>query len=232
MSLNYYGAVYIMSSLTLVIYVVIILILARVVYMDAGGNEFAGSILPSRSTMGPSLGATMGQSIQGLGTQGKASSVGAASRAHRTLGEYRDVTYDASSFDLAEARELAKTAYESDVEIVVAPTPRTSASATGGSNATIENVTGRTTVRPIVDNVVVPPVFVAPPPPPPAPPVVESPVAPPSIPERPDFRCGPNFNGAKCGPGRCCSIWGWCGSQGEPHCLPGINAPAYNGPSV
>jgi hypothetical protein len=29
--------------------------------------------------------------------------------------------------------------------------------------------------------------------------------------ERPDHRCGPNFDGAICDPGRCCSQWGWCG---------------------
>ena len=27
----------------------------------------------------------------------------------------------------------------------------------------------------------------------------------------PFHRCGPNFDGAICDPGRCCSQWGWCG---------------------
>jgi len=59
------------------------------------------------------------------------------------------------------------------------------------------------------------------------PPVVSA-----ATPERSDNRCGPSFGGAKCGPGRCCSIYGWCGSAGQPHCKVGINLPAYNGPGA
>lgn len=36
--------------------------------------------------------------------------------------------------------------------------------------------------------------------------------------ERSDYRCGPSFEGARCGPGRCCSFAEWCGNRDEPHC--------------
>lgn len=58
----------------------------------------------------------------------------------------------------------------------------------------------------------------------PAPVVTAVPLA-----ERADARCGPGFDNAKCGSGRCCSIWGWCGSAGEAHCTTGINVPEFNG---
>ena len=51
----------------------------------------------------------------------------------------------------------------------------------------------------------------------------------PVVPERADARCGPNFAGASCGPARCCSTSGWCGSAGEPHCTKLNNVPAFNG---
>ena len=49
--------------------------------------------------------------------------------------------------------------------------------------------------------------------------------------QRTDHRCGPSFGGAKCGTGRCCSIFGWCGSANETHCgiHQGFNS-AFNGP--
>ncbi len=36
--------------------------------------------------------------------------------------------------------------------------------------------------------------------------------------ERPDHQCGPAFGGARCGAGRCCSRFNWCGSAHEDHC--------------
>ncbi len=36
--------------------------------------------------------------------------------------------------------------------------------------------------------------------------------------ERDDHHCGPDYEGAHCGPTRCCSRFGWCGSPGEDHC--------------
>ncbi|PON87702.1 hypothetical protein TorRG33x02_165460, partial [Trema orientale] len=52
----------------------------------------------------------------------------------------------------------------------------------------------------------------SPPPPSPSPPP-PSPPPPPVDPERPDHRCGPNVGNAPCRPGRCCSIYGWCGDS-------------------
>ncbi|KAM6542111.1 hypothetical protein CsatB_006558 [Cannabis sativa] len=45
-------------------------------------------------------------------------------------------------------------------------------------------------------------------PPPPNPP-------PPPVPERSDYRCGPDFGYSPCGEGRCCSMLGYCGSSEE-----------------
>lgn len=50
--------------------------------------------------------------------------------------------------------------------------------------------------------------------------------------ERPDFRCGPAYGNASCGPGRCCSIYGWCGSAGQDHCKRQYNDPRFNGPGA
>ncbi|CEO99389.1 hypothetical protein PBRA_001295 [Plasmodiophora brassicae] len=36
-------------------------------------------------------------------------------------------------------------------------------------------------------------------------------------PPRADARCGPQYGSAGCGPGQCCSQWGWCGASGS-HC--------------
>jgi hypothetical protein len=46
--------------------------------------------------------------------------------------------------------------------------------------------------------------------------------------ERPDQRCGPSFGSAVCGPGRCCSIQGWCGI-GTNYCSAAYNNPLFNG---
>ncbi len=138
----------------------------------------------------------------------------------RVTNPYANVSYDAASFDIQEAQERAKRAYENDMAATT-ETTRGPASAPGGSNAAISNITGGVTVRPIVDNIL------RPPPPMIAPtPAGPSPIGPS---ERSDHRCGPSAGGAKCGPDRCCSIYGWCGSPGEPHCMPGINTPTYNG---
>jgi hypothetical protein len=40
----------------------------------------------------------------------------------------------------------------------------------------------------------------------------------PAASERPDHRCGPEFANGRCGPGRCCSVHGWCGGPQESHC--------------
>ena len=40
----------------------------------------------------------------------------------------------------------------------------------------------------------------------------------PAATERPDHRCGPGFDNARCAPGRCCSTSGWCGGPQESHC--------------
>ena len=50
--------------------------------------------------------------------------------------------------------------------------------------------------------------------------------------ERSDHRCGPQFENAKCGPYRCCSTSGWCGSPGEDHCKKSMNDSRYNGPNA
>jgi len=48
-------------------------------------------------------------------------------------------------------------------------------------------------------------------------------------------RCGPDFDNQKCGPGQCCSKFGWCGgknlSEGE-HCAVGTKRQdiLYDGP--
>ncbi|XP_062099616.1 chitin-binding lectin 1-like [Humulus lupulus] len=57
----------------------------------------------------------------------------------------------------------------------------------------------------------------SPPPPSPPPP---SPPPPPSSPERPDHKCGPNYGYSPCNPGRCCSIYEYCGS-GPAYCQGG-----------
>lgn len=51
--------------------------------------------------------------------------------------------------------------------------------------------------------------------------------------EREDHRCGPKAGGEPCGPGRCCSVHGWCGSADEPACgrEHGYNG-AYDGRSA
>ncbi|KAF4351423.1 hypothetical protein F8388_001043 [Cannabis sativa] len=49
---------------------------------------------------------------------------------------------------------------------------------------------------------------------PPMSPPCPSPI-PPSGPERPDHRCGPLFGDIPCNPGRCCSIFEYCGSTPE-----------------
>lgn len=48
-------------------------------------------------------------------------------------------------------------------------------------------------------------------------------------PEREDHRCGLRVGGARCGPGRCCSVSGWCGNRGEDHCRRAWNDPRFNG---
>ena len=47
---------------------------------------------------------------------------------------------------------------------------------------------------------------------------------------RADMRCGPSYEGAKCGSGICCSKYGWCGT--DTHCQTGTNLPDYNGPNA
>lgn len=56
---------------------------------------------------------------------------------------------------------------------------------------------------------------------------------PPPSPERSDFRCGPAFGNASCGPNRCCSTASWCGGLKDPHCtsLHGYNG-KFDGPRV
>ncbi|KAM6542107.1 hypothetical protein CsatB_006554 [Cannabis sativa] len=49
---------------------------------------------------------------------------------------------------------------------------------------------------------------------PPMSPPCPSPIPPPG-PERPDHRCGPSFEDIPCNPGRCCSIFEYCGSTPE-----------------
>ncbi len=47
--------------------------------------------------------------------------------------------------------------------------------------------------------------------------------------ERSDHRCGPRFGNAKCGPGRCCSTAGTCGTPDSQACMIKYNLPRYNG---
>lgn len=223
-----------MNRVLLVIYIVIILLLTyelyvAEVYRAESRHKFDRNLLPSPSTANQPA-AAQSDRRPAAPTSNSAETV--ALGAKRELNAFRDINADTSSFDLHEARMLGAKAFESDVIMIDSPpivmppmstiippgttVTRVSSSSAGGATNTTSTITGGTIERPLVD------------PPAPTPPVVVSPV-PAADSERPDHRCGPLANGAKCGPGRCCSIYGWCGSPGEPHCNVGINVPVYNG---
>ncbi len=210
-----------MSKLALALYILIISVLVYEIVLTAGPvSVSADELLPSRyDGRGKRDAPTATSSMNKVGAVKSDVVVSGPTTGPREMNQYKDITYDAASFDLQEAQDRAKRAYENDMAASY-ETPRGPASAPGGSNAAINSITGGTTVRPIVDSVLQPPPMIAPTPAGPLP------VGPS---ERPDHRCGPAGGGAKCGPDRCCSIYGWCGSPGEPHCMQGTNAPIYNG---
>jgi hypothetical protein len=221
-----------MNRLLLVIYIVIVLVLVHEIYISERAAVESGHDSHIQSGIMPDAppvrhhAAASGESHAPSQSSPITATVGA-----RQLNAYRDINVDASSFNLSEAQARAARAFESDVIMIdsppiIVPPPqpstiipkdtvvtRVSSAAPGGITNTTASMTGGIIERPIVD-----------PPAPTPPPATEN--------ERPDHRCGPVANGAKCGAGRCCSVYGWCGSPGEPHCAAGINAAIYNGPGI
>ncbi len=131
----------------------------------------------------------------------------------RTLGTYKDITTDITAFNFSEAQARARHAFESDMTIIPsgAPVTRTSANIPGGTLIATDSA-GYALAQPLIDDTIQYAMQTAGP-----------------MDERPDHRCGPLGDGAKCGTGRCCSIYGWCGNPGEINCRTSVNDSLYNG---
>lgn len=139
-------------------------------------------------------------------------SLGGGESSNRTFNTYSKDSVDIAGFDFQTAMAKAAKAYASD-GVVANFGSVTSEGTSRGSN---NNAGGLDNIQDTVQTV--------------APGVIIEDKPTPIGVERDDHRCGPSVGGAKCGFGRCCSIFGWCGDAS--HCKPGINDPNHNGPNV